>query len=153
MLRTGRGVPDVVSVGGTVQDQSNTQDRSDQSVHPAIARLHAELEAARRGIDVLDELEAARRERVVAEMLSAVPDLASRAAYEAGTDGVVATIRRFAVVEDDQDESTTALWDRVVLTAVEAAAAVDGAPRDAAARTGTTTGPARTVAGRIAAAH
>jgi len=100
------------------------QDRSGSTVHPAIARLHAELDAARQGIDVLGELEEARRERVVAELLSAVPDVASRAAYEAGADGVVATIQGFAPVDGDHRDAMTALWDRIVLSAAEAATAV-----------------------------
>ncbi|WIE76613.1 hypothetical protein [Curtobacterium sp. MCSS17_007] len=101
------------------------QDQSEPSVHPAIARLHAELDAARRGIDVLADLEDARRDRVVAELLSAVPDVASRAAHEAGADGVVATIQGFADAAGDHGDPATALWDRIVLTAVEAAAAVE----------------------------
>ena len=108
-----------------MQDQENRPYRPDDSVHPAIVRLHAELEAARHGIDVLGELEDARRERVVAELLSAVPDVASRAAYEAGADRAVATIQGFEGVRSDEHESGTALWDRLVLTAVEAAAAVE----------------------------
>ncbi|PZF55014.1 hypothetical protein DEJ23_12750 [Curtobacterium sp. MCSS17_008] len=102
------------------------QQQSEPSVHPAIARLHAELDAARRGIAVLDDLEEGRRERVVAELLSAVPDMASRAAYEAGADGVVETIRRFAA-RGVRGASATTLWNRVVRSAVEAAAAVEPA--------------------------
>jgi len=109
---------------------------TDRSAHPAVARLRSELDAARRGIAVLGDLDASRRERVVAELLSAVPDLASRAAHEAGADHVLATIRSVAgAVADRADEvggATAGLWDRVVRTAVEAAGAVG---RPAAATT------------------
>lgn len=103
------------------------QDQSYRSVHPAIARLHAELDAARRGVAVLDDLGDERRERVVAELLSAVPDAACRAANEVGTDGVVETIRRYAHLGAATDERTRALWDRIVRTAVEAAVAAGSA--------------------------
>jgi len=96
---------------------------TDRSAHPAVARLRSDLDAS-------------RRERVVAELLSAVPDLASRAAHEAGADHVLATIRSVAgAVADRADEvggATAGLWDRVVRTAVEAAGAVG---RPAAATT------------------
>ncbi|KTR53644.1 hypothetical protein [Curtobacterium oceanosedimentum] len=108
-----------------MQDQENRPYRPDDSDHPAIVRLQAELDAARDGIGVLGELETDRRERVVAELLSAVPDVASRAAYEAGSDRAVATIRRFEGSRADDHESATALWDRLVLTAFEAVAAAD----------------------------
>lgn len=125
-----------------MQDQQDRPYRPDDSVHPAIVRLHAELEAARRGIDVLGELEDTGRERVVAELLSAVPDVASRAAYEAGPDRAVATIQGFDGVRSDDHESGTALWDRLVLTAVEAVAAVEPAPAVEPAAAG---GPAAAV--------
>lgn len=108
-----------------MQDQENRPYRPDDSVHPAIVRLTVELEAARHGIGVLGELEDAGRERVVAELLSAVPDVASRAAHEAGAERAVATIQGFGGTGSEDHEPTTALWDRLVLTAVEAAVAVD----------------------------
>lgn len=130
-----------------MQDQEDRPYRPDVSDHPAIVRLHAELEAARHGIDVLGELEDVRRERVVAELLSAVPDVASRAAYEAGPDRAVATIQGFEGVRSDDHASTTALWDRLVLTAVEAAAAVEAAVAVEAAAEASGAGPAA-VSGR-----
>ena len=108
-----------------MQDQENRPYRPDDSVHPAIIRLTVELEAARHGIGVLGELEDAGRERVVAELLSAVPDVASRAAHEAGAERAVATIQGFGGTPSRDHEPATALWDRLVLTAVEAAGAVD----------------------------
>ncbi|MDM7886927.1 hypothetical protein QUG98_00525 [Curtobacterium sp. RHCJP20] len=125
-----------------MQDQENRPYRPDDSDHPAIVRLQAELDAARDGIGVLGELEADRRERVVAELLSAVPDVASRAAYEAGADRAVATIRRFEERRAVDHESAPALWDRLVLTAFEAAAAAEPTERDpASARRGATAVP------------
>lgn len=116
-----------MSVGGTVHDRSDHADTPSQH-HPAVARLLAELDAARVGIVVLDELDAPRRERVVAELRTAVPDLASRAAHEAGAEHVVATIRAVADRAPDGDgpggAAATGLWEDIVHTAVEAARAV-----------------------------
>lgn len=115
-----------MSVGGTVHDRSDHADTPAQH-HPAVERLLAELDAARVGIVVLDELDAPRRERVVAELRTAVPDLASRAAHEAGAEHVVATIRAVAGHVPDgvgPAGAATGLWEDIVHTAVEAARAV-----------------------------
>jgi hypothetical protein len=94
--------------------------------HPALVRLRAELDAAWKGIGVLGDLEDVRRERVVAELRAAVPDVASRAARAAGPDAAVAEITRFAeaeVVESDAAVPTAIIWGDIVHTAAEAASA------------------------------
>ncbi len=67
--------------------------------HPAIIRLRIELDAAWKSVCTLEDLADERRGRVVAELRTAVPDVASRAALEAGTDAAVAEISRFAEAE------------------------------------------------------
>jgi hypothetical protein len=94
--------------------------------HPALVRLRAELDAAWKGIGVLGGMEDGLRERVVAELLAAVPDVASRAARAAGADAVVAEISRFAeaeVVADDSTVPTATIWGDIVHSATEAASA------------------------------
>lgn len=94
--------------------------------HPAIVRLRAELDAAWKGIGALGQLEGVRRDRVVAELRTAVPDEASRAAREVGTEAVVAEISRFAdagVPRTDPTVPAAVIWDAVVQTAAEAARA------------------------------
>ena len=95
------------------------------SAHPALLRLRAELDAAREGIGVLDGLEDVRRERVVAELRTAVPDTASRAARAAGADAVVAELSRFDRTQtpDRAVGGTSQIWDDIVRTAVQAACA------------------------------
>lgn len=99
---------------------------NDSPEHPALLRLRAELDAAREGIVALDELEAVRRDRVVAELRTAVPDVAGRAAREAGPDAVVAEISRFAVTVDgiaSDGVPRSPVWRDIVRAATEAAAA------------------------------
>jgi hypothetical protein len=98
----------------------------DQSQHPAIIRLRVELDAAWKGMGALGEMDGARRERIVAELRAAVPDVASRAAREAGQEAVVAEIRRFAeaeVVASDPAVPTRMIWGEIVGTARVAATA------------------------------
>ncbi len=101
---------------------------NDQPDHPALVRLRAELDAARQGIGVLGELEDVRRDRVVAELRTAVPDAASRAAHTAGRDAVVAEVRRHAGTAVTADPRAVAdpasLWHEITDAAVEAADAV-----------------------------
>lgn len=94
--------------------------------HPALVRLRAELDAAWKGIGVLGDMEDGSRDRVVAELRTAVPDVASRAAREAGADAAVAEITRFAeaeVVTSDIAVPAATIWDDIVHTAAEAASA------------------------------
>ncbi|MBA8991450.1 hypothetical protein FHW23_002719 [Curtobacterium pusillum] len=94
--------------------------------HPALVRLRAELDAAWKGIGVLGDMEDVRRDRVVAELRGAVPDVASRAARAAGVDAAAAEIDRFAqaeVVSCDASVPTATIWDDIVHSAAEAAAA------------------------------
>ncbi|MFJ4294551.1 hypothetical protein [Curtobacterium sp. NPDC089689] len=99
--------------------------------HPAIIRLRIELDAAWKSVCALEGLADDRRGRVVAELRTAVPDVASRAALEAGTDAAVAEISRFAeaeVVRVDVFDAgavvpSSVLWDDIVHTAAEAAVA------------------------------
>lgn len=96
----------------------------DQPDHPAIARLRVELDAAWKGMRTLDQVDDDLRDRIVAELRAAVPDVAGRAAREAGHEAVVAEIRRFA--DDDghaSDGSTCTIWDEIVDTASVAATA------------------------------
>jgi hypothetical protein len=90
--------------------------------HPAVVRLRTELEAARRGVGAIDELDAVHRARIVAELRNALPDVASRTAHEVGSAAAVAEIRRFAGL-DAEAASTAALWTEILDTATEAAAA------------------------------
>ncbi len=83
---------------------------NDQSDHPAFVRLRAELDAAWDGLDVLGELEDGGRERVVADLLTSVPDAASRAARETDPEAVVAEVRRRLV--PDAPTSDRAPGDR-----------------------------------------
>lgn len=92
------------------------------SQHPAVIRLRSEFEAARRGVGSMAALDAEHRDRMVAEMRTGLPDVASRAAHEVGTDAAVAEIRRFAAI-DVRDLSTIALWGTILESATEAAAA------------------------------
>ncbi|MBF4614813.1 hypothetical protein [Curtobacterium sp. VKM Ac-1376] len=99
---------------------------NDSIDHPAIVRLRAELDAAWKGIGALAQLEDVPRDRVVAELRTAVPDVASRAAREVGSDAVVAEITRYA--EAGAPESASAvpaavIWCDVVQSASEAARA------------------------------
>ncbi|WP_420370325.1 hypothetical protein [Curtobacterium sp. L1-20] len=94
--------------------------------HPALVRLRAELDAAWKGIGVLGDMEDDSRDRVVAELRTAVPDVASLAARAAGTEAAVAEINRFAdveVVATDASLPTATIWDDIVHTAAEAASA------------------------------
>ncbi|WP_439694229.1 hypothetical protein ACRQ4B_08345 [Curtobacterium sp. SP.BCo] len=99
---------------------------NDSPDHPALVRLRAELDAAWKGIGVLGDMEDVRRDRIVAELRAAVPDVASRAAREAGADLVVAEITRFAhaeVVVTDDTVPTASIWDDIVHSAAVAASA------------------------------
>ncbi|MFJ7287679.1 hypothetical protein ACQXVK_00325 [Curtobacterium sp. AB451] len=94
--------------------------------HPALVRLRAELDAAWKGIGALGDMEDVSRDRVVAELRAAVPDVASLAARAAGADLVVAEICRFAeaeVVATDSTVPTATIWDDIVHSAAEAASA------------------------------
>lgn len=97
---------------------------NDRPDHPAIARLRVELDAAWKGMRTLAEVDDDLRERIIAELRAAVPDMAGRAAHEAGQEAVVAEIRRFA--DDDVDAaeaSTCEIWGEIVDTASVAATA------------------------------
>ncbi len=101
---------------------------NDSIDHPAIVRLRAELDAAWKGIGALAQLEDAPRDRVVAELRTAVPDVASRAAREVGTEAVVAEISRYAdagipAATATDVVPTAVIWSDVVRTASEAACA------------------------------
>lgn len=94
--------------------------------HPALIRLRAELDAAWKGIGILGDMADDSRDRVVAELRAAVPDVASRAARAAGADAAVAEISRFAdaeVVTSDAAVPTATIWDDIVHSAAEAASA------------------------------
>ncbi len=99
--------------------------------HPAIIRLRLELDAAWKSIGALEGLEEDRRGRVVAELRTAVPDVASRAALEAGAAAAVAEISRFAEAEVVLAEvldagalvPSSVLWGDIVHAAAEAAIA------------------------------
>lgn len=94
----------------------------DGAQHPAVVRLRSELDAARRGVGALSELDPEHRERIVAELRTGLPDVASRAAHEIGTDAAVAEIRRHAGV-DTHGGNVADLWTEIIETATEAAAA------------------------------
>jgi hypothetical protein len=99
---------------------------NDHADHPAVIRLRAELDAAWKGVGALAQLEDVSRDRVVAELRAAVPDVASRAAREAGQEAVVAELRRFAaaeVVTSDPTVPTRVIWGDIVGTATVAATA------------------------------
>ncbi|MBT1544138.1 hypothetical protein [Curtobacterium aurantiacum] len=99
---------------------------NDSIDHPSIVRLRAELDAAWKGIGALAQLEDAPRDRVVAELLTAVPDVASRTAREVGIEAVVAEIRRYAdagIPGASGTVPTSVIWSDVVRTASEAACA------------------------------
>ena len=99
---------------------------NDSPDHPALVRLRAELDAAWKGMGVLGDMEGVSRDRIVAELRAAVPDVASRAARAAGTDAVVAEINRFAaaeVVSSVAAVPTATIWDDIVHSATEAASA------------------------------
>jgi len=99
---------------------------NDSPEHPALVRLRVELDAARQGIGTLSGMEEVRRDRVLAELRTAVPDVASRAARAAGADAAVAEISRFAreaVVADDDAVPASRIWDEIVRTAELAATA------------------------------
>ena len=100
----------------------------DHSDHPAVIRLRAELDAAWKGVGALAQLEDVSRDRVVAELRAAVPDVASRAAREAGQEAVVAEIRRFADVDvagSDPSWPAAGVWADVLETARQAACGMD----------------------------
>lgn len=99
---------------------------NDMPEHPALVRLRAELDAAWKGIGALGDMEDVSRDRVVAELRAAVPDVASLAARAAGADLVVAEICRFAeaeVVATDSTVPTATIWGDIVHSAAEAASA------------------------------
>lgn len=99
---------------------------NDHSDHPAVIRLRVELDAAWKGVGALAQLEGVSRDRVVAELRAAVPDVASRAAREAGQEAVVAELRRFAaaeVVASDPTVPSRVIWGDIVGTATVAATA------------------------------
>lgn len=94
--------------------------------HPALVRLRAELDAAREGMGTLCDLESDGRDRVVAELRAAVPDVASRAARAVGADAAVAEISRFAdaeVVSTGASVPTQTIWGDIVRSATVAASA------------------------------
>ncbi|MEG8037165.1 hypothetical protein QP157_18130 [Sphingomonas sp. LR61] len=94
--------------------------------HPGHRPSPRGLDAAWKGIGALGQMEGVRRDRVVAELRTAVPDVASRAAREVGTEAVVAEISRFAdvgVPGTDPAVPAAVIWDDVVQTAAEAARA------------------------------
>jgi hypothetical protein len=110
--------------------------------YPAIDRLRCELVTARQGVRELADLDRPTRDRVEAEIRSAVPDLAGRASREAGREAVVAEVRRSASegADDDTDSGAAwALWAEVLATALEAAAAVEAARTDVDGRLPVTT--------------
>jgi hypothetical protein len=111
--------------------------------YPAIDRLRCELVTARQGVRELADLDRPTRDRVEAEIRSAVPDLAGRASREAGREAVVAEVRRSASegADDDTDDggAAWALWAEVLATALEAAAAVEAAQTDVDGRLPVTT--------------
>lgn len=99
---------------------------NDSIDHPAILRLRAELDAAWKGMGTLAQLDDVPRGRVVAELRTAVPDVASRAAREVGSDAVVAEICRYAHVGAPGATATVqtaVIWGDVVQSASEAARA------------------------------
>lgn len=99
---------------------------NDEPDHPAIIRLRTELDAAWKGVGALGQMDDGRRERIVAELRASVPDVASRAAREAGQEAVFAEICRFAdaeVVVSDPSVPTRTIWGQIVHTAAEAAIA------------------------------
>ncbi|WP_288467166.1 hypothetical protein [uncultured Curtobacterium sp.] len=101
---------------------------NDQSDHPAFVRLRAELDAAWDGLDVLGELEDGGRERVVADLLTSVPDAASRAARETDPEAVVAEVRRRLVPDaptSDRAPGEPGLRDDLVRAALAAATAAE----------------------------
>ncbi|MCS5486732.1 hypothetical protein NY588_06250 [Curtobacterium flaccumfaciens pv. beticola] len=108
---------------------------NDQSDHPAFVRLRAELDAAWDGLDVLGELEDGGRERVVADLLTSVPDAASRAARETDPEAVVAEVRRRLVPDaptSDRAPGEPALRDDLVRAALAAATAAEPTSTDLA---------------------
>jgi hypothetical protein len=90
--------------------------------HPAVVRLRSELDAARRGVGSIDELDPEHRARIVADLRTGLPDVASRAAHEIGPEAAVAEIRRFAGIEAHGSEAAD-LWTEILDTATEAASA------------------------------
>lgn len=108
---------------------------NDQSDHPAFVRLRAELDAAWDGLDVLGELEDGGRERVVADLLTSVPDAASRAARETDPEAVVAEVRRRLVPDaptSDRAPGEPGLRDDLVRAALAAATAAEPTSTDLA---------------------
>jgi hypothetical protein len=95
--------------------------------HPAILRLHAELEAAREGMAAITRSTLPNRGRIVEEIRTGLPDIAGRAAHEAGADATVAEIRRFTrlgVEHRDDACPVVLLWGEILDTATVAASAV-----------------------------
>ncbi|MCJ1715953.1 hypothetical protein ACLBWP_15855 [Microbacterium sp. M1A1_1b] len=114
-------------------------DRPERADHPAIARLRVELDAAWKSMRTLAEVDDDLRARIIAELRGAVPDMAGRAAHEAGHQAVVAEIRRFADIDvdaTDAERPTCAIWGEIVDMASVAAmaAAHDPAPVTGARR-------------------
>jgi hypothetical protein len=93
---------------------------------PEIVRLRAELDSAWKGVVSLGALDGPHRDRVVADLRTAVPDSAGRAARAVGPEAVVAEIGRFADVEvftSDPTWPAADVWSEVLSTATEAARA------------------------------
>ena len=96
--------------------------------HPEIVRLRAELDSAWKGVVSLGSLDGPHRDRVVADLHTAVPDCAGRAARVAGREAVVAEIRRFAdaeVVTSDPSWPAAGVWAEVLEAARQAACGAD----------------------------
>lgn len=96
--------------------------------HPEIVRLRAELDSAWKGVVGLGSLDGPHRDRVVADLHTAVPDAAGRAARAAGREAVVAEIRRFADVDvagSDPSWPAAGVWADVLETARQAACGMD----------------------------
>ena len=94
--------------------------------HPAIRRLHAEFAAARDGMAAITRLTLPNRQRVVDEIRAGLPDIAGRAAHEAGPEATVAEIRRFTslgVEHNDEACPVVLLWSEILDTATVAASA------------------------------
>lgn len=91
--------------------------------HPAVVRLHNEFVAAYGGVLDLVALDDEHRDRMVAEIRSALPDVASRTAREAGVAATVDEVRRHAGADAGLPEPLDRLWSEVVDRATQAATA------------------------------
>jgi hypothetical protein len=94
--------------------------------HPELVRLRAELDSAWKGVAGLGSFDGPHRDRVVADLHTAVPDAAGRAARAVGREAVVAEIRRFAdVVTADPSWAAAGVWADVLEAAHQAACGTD----------------------------